>query len=242
MRYYIAAAAVLMAGLSACSSQNSVMEAQELQQQKLTLQDVVPAMAPKTVEAKAKQRKFLKENMSRFKNRKLASDFYVLQARRIFNEDKLDSATLFFNRAWLMDSTNNDVYWGYGLVFGKQEQYDKSLFILYRALEKDSQNPRLLTDVATTHLARFYQHSSLDDLRQSKKLLEQALKLEPENAADTYYKLAVNSYYLRKYADAWDYLHQSIRQDKNKEDKTFIAALLEKEQDPQGVYSDQQVQ
>ncbi|GAB3814902.1 hypothetical protein [Pontibacter rugosus] len=231
-----------MAGLSACSTQNSVLETQEIQEQELTLKDVIPAMAPKTAEAKAKQQKFLKTNTNRFKSRALGSAYYVLQAQRNFNDNKLDSATIHFNRAWLMDSTNNDVYWGYGLVYGRQEQHDKALFILYKALEKDQANARLLTDVATAHLARYYQNSNPKDLQQSEKLLVQALEHDPAQAADTFYKLAVNNYYQRNYRKAWEYLHESIKQDKEKEDDAFIAVLLEKEQDPQGIYLPQQAQ
>ncbi|AKD04653.1 hypothetical protein POKO110462_19000 [Pontibacter korlensis] len=242
MRQWKAAAAVVAIGLSSCNTQNAITEEQQPQQPRLTMQEVIPPMAPATPEAVAKQNKFLQENVDRFKSRQLASEYYVLQAKRTFNEQKLDSAMIFFNRAWLMDRSNNSIYWGYGLVYGQQEEYDKALYILYRALDKDKENPRLLTDVATTHLARFYQRSNPEDLQQSKKLLERALQLNPDHAADTYYKLAVNSYYLLDFGQAWDYLHQSIRHDKNKEDRTFISALLEKESDPQGVYVQQQAQ
>ncbi|RIJ41720.1 tetratricopeptide repeat protein [Pontibacter oryzae] len=238
MKKWIVVVGLMGMMFSACQTQNAFTENNnEPAQVSLTMRDVIPAMAPKTPEVKAQQQQFLKVNVSRFKNRKLASDFYVLHGQRTFNANKLDSATIFFNRAWLMDSTNADVFWGYGLIYGKQEKYDRALFILYRALENDTDNPRLLTDIATTHLARFYQQSTPEDLSQSKKLLEQAIELEPENAADTYYKLAVNSYYLRDYAEAWTYLHQSIKEDKSKADETFIGALLEKERDPKGLYT-----
>lgn len=236
MQKWIAAAGALALGLSGCNMQNALTENHQPQQARLTMQEVIPPMAPATPEAAAKQNKFLEENKGRFKSTKLAADYYVLQAKRTFNEDKLDSALVFFNRAWLMDRSNNEIYWGYGLVYGQQEEYGKALYILYRALDKDKENARLLTDVATTHLARFYQYSTPDDLQQSKKLLERALQLNPDDTADTYYKLAVSSYYLLEFGPAWDYLHQSIRQDKEKEDKTFIAALLAQERDPQGIY------
>ncbi|MCX2739397.1 tetratricopeptide repeat protein [Pontibacter anaerobius] len=242
MRQWIAAAGMIAISMSGCNMQNALTENQQPQRVKLTMQEVIPPMAPATPEAVAEQNKFLEQNVSRFKSRKLASAYYVQQAKRTFNERKPDSAMVYFNRAWLMDRSNNEIYWGYGLVYGHKAQYDKALYILYRALDKDKENTRLLTDVATTHLARYYQQSNPNDLHQSKKLLERALKLNSDNAADTFYKLAVNSYYLLEFGQAWDYLHQSIRQDRGKEDKTFIAALLQHERDPQGVYTRQEVQ
>jgi len=234
MRNYLVMAVGLAVGLSACNTQEAVTESQQLPlKPQLALADVVPAMQPGTPEAKAAQEAFLQENVFRFRSREMAGAYYVLQAQRAFKEEKLDSAAFFFNSAYLMDSTNNNVYWGYGLVYGQQQQYDEALFILYHALEKDAQNPRLLNDIATSHLNRFYLTSNPEDLLQSRKLLEQAVQLSPEEA-DLYYKLAINSYYLREYEDAWDYLHKSMRRNQQIADKAFISALTEKQQDPQG--------
>lgn len=217
----------LVIGLSACNTQNAITERNySPARTTLTMADVVPVMEPETAEAKAKQEKFLKENTKRFKNRAIASAYYVLQARRAFNEEKLDSASFLFGRAYLLDSTNNDIYWSYGLVYGREQKYDKALFLLYHALGQDKENPRLLNDIATSYLSRFYVKAAPEDLVQSKKLLEQAVQLSPDEA-DAYYKLAINCYYLREYGNAWNYLHQSIRHDKEIADKAFIAALLD---------------
>jgi tetratricopeptide (TPR) repeat protein len=236
----IAAGIALTASLGACSSHNAITEDRQSPKPAYTLADVIPVKQPATPEEKQQQKKFLDKNVKRFKSRKAASAYYALEAKRNFNEAKLDSATLLFGRAWLMDSTNMDVYWGYGLVYGQLKEYDKALYILYRALEKDQHNPRLLTDLATSHLGRFYAESNPDDLIQSRKLLERAVRYSP-NAADVYYKLAVSHYYLQEYGKAWEYLHKSISKDKNMADSAFIAALLEKQRDPAGKYERQEL-
>jgi tetratricopeptide (TPR) repeat protein len=241
MRSWIIAAGVALAGsLGACSSHNAITEDKQSPKPEFSLADVIPVKNPATTEEKQQQKKFLDKNVKRFKNRKAASAYYALEAQRNFNESKLDSATLLFGRAWLMDSTNNDVYWGYGLVYGQQKEYDKALYILYLALEKDQHNPRLLTDLATSHLGRFYTESNPDDLLQSRKLLERAVHYSPEKA-DAYYKLAVSHYYLQEYGKAWEYLHKSISKDQDMADASFIAALLEKQRDPAGKYERQEL-
>lgn len=234
-RWIIAAGIAAATGLGACSSQNAITENRQNPKPEYTLADVVPVKNPATVQEKQQQKKFLDKNIKRFKSRKAASAYYAMEAKRNFNEEKLDSANFLFGRAWLMDSTNNDVYWGYGMVYGQQKEFDKALFILYRALEKDQHNPRLLTDVATSHLGRFYAESNPEDLLQSRKLLEKAIRYSPEEA-DVYYKLAINSYYLQEYGKAWEYLHKSLSKDQSLADAGFIAALLEKQQDPAGKY------
>lgn len=234
-RWIIAAGIAVATGFSACSSQNAITENGQTPKPEYTLADVIPVKNPATVQEKQQQKKFLEKNIKRFKSREAASAYYAMEAKRNFNEEKLDSASFLFGRAWLMDSTNNDVYWGYGMVYGQQKDFDKALFILYKALEKDQHNPRLLTDVATSHLGRFYKESTPEDLLQSKKLLEKAIRYSPERA-DVYYKLAINSYYLQEYDRAWEYLHKSLSKDKSLADAGFITALLEKQQDPAGKY------
>lgn len=226
---------MIAGSIAACTSQNAITENRQAPRPELTMADVIPAKKTLTAAEKQRQKKALDTDAKRFKSRKAASAYYVLQAKRTFNEQKLDSASQFFGRAWLMDSTNNEVYWGYGLVYGQQKAYDKALFALYHALEKEQHNPRLLTDLATSHLGRFYAESNPEDLVQSRKLLESAVRYSPD-AADAYYKLAISYYYLQEYGKAWSYLHQSISKDKGIADAAFIAALLEKQQDPAGKY------
>ena len=225
----------IIAGLSACNFQNAITENKQAPRSTLTMADVIPVKKPVTLQERQQRQRFLVNNTKRFKSRKTASAFYAMEAKRNFNEEKLDSAAHLFGRAWIMDSTNNDVYWGFGLVYGQQNHYEKALFVLYKALENDRQNPRLLTDVATSHLGRFYAESNPEDLLQSKKLLEKAVKYSPDKA-DAYYKLAISSYYLQEYRQAWEYLHKSLSKDKSLADASFIAALLEKQQDPSGKY------
>ena len=240
MRYWIVALGLLTAGVSSCNLPNALTKQQQVQQETqqpaLTMADVIPVKKPKTNAQKASQQKFLKNSTKRFKSKGTAAKYYVLQAQRNFNQAKLDSASYLFGRAWLLDSTNNDILWGYGKVYGEKKEHDKALFVLYRALEKDPKNPQLLADVATSHLNRFYVTSTPEDLLQSKKLLQEAVKLNPKQKT-AYYKLAVNSYYLKEYDMAWKYLHLSTSDKKAKADKTFVMALLEKQKDPKGVYT-----
>ncbi|WP_018477872.1 tetratricopeptide repeat protein [Pontibacter roseus] len=235
MRLWILAVGFVAAGLGACNSQSALTENKQKPKQNFTVSDVVTVSKPRTTQEKQQRQKLLQRDVKRFKSRKLAATYYVMEAKRTFNEEKLDSASYLFGRAWLLDSTNQDVYWGYGLVYGQQKEFDKALFILYKALDSDNDNPRLLTDVATTHLGRFYEESNPEDLLQSRKLLQKAASYSPDKA-DIYYKLAINSYYLREYGSAWRYLHKSLSKDESLAEPTFIAALLEKQQDPQGKY------
>lgn len=227
--------ASMLLSITACTTQQITQDNTHPELPALTLKELIPVTKPATAKARALEASRIKKDLTRFKDQPSAAAYYVTQAKRTFNENKIDSATYLFGKAWQLDSLNTDVYWGFGLVYGKQKKFDKALFILYHALEKDAANPHLLKAIATSHLGRYYKQKDVSDLVESKKLLEKAQQLKPDEA-DTYYKLAINNYYLSNYRDAWKYLHQSIKQDKKMADKVFISALLEKQKDPMHIY------
>ncbi|WP_242928947.1 tetratricopeptide repeat protein [Pontibacter vulgaris] len=238
MQKWILVLCLISISLGACNILPSATHTSANKSKTKTIAAVVPVKKPRTKTEKQQQDRFIKTSTKRFKSRQKAGAYYVAKAKRNYNQEKIDSAKYLFGRAWILDSTNADIYWGYGKVYGEQKQYDKALAMLNKALKNDKNNPRLLTDIATSHLGRYYQTSNPEDLQKSKKLLEKAVKLDPTKA-EAHYKLAISSYYLREYNKAWDNLHKSVKQDKSVADARFITALLHKQQDPKGIYKKQ---
>ncbi len=231
----VTAVVLLMMVLNGCKTSPVTKGKTTVKKNSYNTAALVPVKKPRTAKEKQLQDRFVKTSIKRFKSRQKAGVYYVAQAKRNYNQEKVDSAKYLFGRAWILDSMNTDIYWGYGKVYGEQKEYDKALVMLNRALDANKSNPNLLTDVATSYLGRFYQTSNPKDLQQSKKLLEKAVKLDATNA-DALYKLAISSYYLQEYTKAWDSLHKSVKKDKKIADQKFITALLRKQPDPKGIY------
>jgi tetratricopeptide (TPR) repeat protein len=100
-----------------------------------------------------------------------------------------------FNLAYLLDSTNSDVYWGYGAVFFifnrldlTREQYEIGL-----ALNPD--NTRLLTDYGTTYMSEYFINQDVSLLDKAISIISRSYIKDPTNQ-NTSYKLA--SCYLMK--------------------------------------------
>ncbi len=56
-----------------------------------------------------------------------------------------------FNQAWLLNSTNAETYWGFGLITGKVGAYERSVALLEKALELDAKNNKIMIDLALSY-------------------------------------------------------------------------------------------
>ena len=61
-----------------------------------------------------------------------------------------------FNQAYLLDSTNTDVYWGFGAVYMTLGQYQKAKEQYEEGLEITPHNTHLLTDYGTYFIWQYY--------------------------------------------------------------------------------------
>ena len=59
---------------------------------------------------------FIIECDKHFANRAQATRFHIDKGWSYFYQNDLDMAMKRFNQAWLLDSTDADVYWGFGNV------------------------------------------------------------------------------------------------------------------------------
>jgi tetratricopeptide (TPR) repeat protein len=112
-----------------------------------------------------------------------------------------------FNQAWLLDSTNADVYWGYGGVYytlgdtqSALKQYNEGLLI-------DRQNSKILTDKATVYLTLYEAKSDKDQLIKAIDLFNDSYTIDPKNQ-NTLYKLSVAYFYQGDCANAKKYYNE----------------------------------
>src|SRR5579862_6939652 len=68
---------------------------------------------------------FTRETLPQFANKRLASEHLVeLGFKYLYHDVK--TAMFRFNQAYLLDSTNSDIYWGFGAVYMVLEDYPKA--------------------------------------------------------------------------------------------------------------------
>ena len=104
-----------------------------------------------------KDQAFLKEVDAKFSDRKTASASFVQEGWSQFANGQLELAILAFNKAWLLDNTNANTYWGLGTAMGIAGDLDQSLVLLKKSIELEPDNSDFIEAIATTYGRLFYE-------------------------------------------------------------------------------------
>ena len=96
---------------------------------------------------------FIRETLPEFSSRRLASEGLINLGFKYLYRD-VKTAMYRFNQAYLLDSTNSDIYWGYGAVYMTLQDYPRAKEQYEEGLSHDSLNTRILTDYGTYFMAQ----------------------------------------------------------------------------------------
>ena len=141
---------------------------------------------------------FLAASEKQFSNRDLASQHYVTEGWKLFEQRQLDSAIKRFNQAWLLDSTNAKVYWGFASVLGVKRQFRASVPLFKKCLIMNPREANAWEGLSTSYGQIFFQTKDITFLYKSIDALKSCVKLTPQNAR-VYGQLAgAYSYFVQK--------------------------------------------
>jgi len=96
--------------------------------------------------------KFIDEVIKQFGSRREAAKNSVGYGWDYFQRGDITNAMKRFNQAWLLDSTLNDTYWGFGAIMGQRKQFDQSIIFLKRYYDSNPDNEKIMTDLSTSYL------------------------------------------------------------------------------------------
>ncbi|MBL6447713.1 hypothetical protein JMN32_15450 [Fulvivirga sp. 29W222] len=115
-----------------------------------------------------------------------------------------------FNQAYLLDSLNTNIYWGYGAVYMTIRDYDKARKQYEMGLTEKPENTHLLTGYGTYHMTQYYvlqphdEEKALSYLDSAVTYMRKSYNLDPKDQ-NTLFKLSI-SYWLKGDCDnAWNY-------------------------------------
>lgn len=115
---------------------------------------------------------------------------------RHYYQGDLDTAIKRFNQAWMFDRENAEVYWGFGLIIGQRASQEyaegnlkESVRLLGIAVSKDSENGKIIGDLAFSHaiLGYFYRSQAGSESKAKEEfdiagqLFERAFTLAPDH-------------------------------------------------------------
>lgn len=163
---------------------------------------------------------FVKEIMSQpqFKTRREASNHLVQLGFQYYYRRDLKTAMYRFNQAYLLDTSNTDIFWGYGAVYMALGQFELAKSQYQTGLALEPGNTHLLTDLATYFMQQFYMIQQMpannevkNPAEQAKVFMDSALlylnrsyKLDSSDV-NTAYKLSICYWNIEDCANAWKY-------------------------------------
>jgi Tfp pilus assembly protein PilF len=190
---------------------------------------------PKTEAEQKADEKFLSSCDKSFSSRTEASEFFMNSGWGYFNEGQVDTAMYRFNLAWLLNPDNYNTYWAFGLVENGKGNTAEAIGMYERALKYQPNNSLLLSDMAAAYLTQYEKDKKKKTLKKVVSYLDQSLAADARNAYALFTMSQVR-YHEKKYAEAWDYLHQSRHIDMRTLNYEFLAELIAQMPDPQGMF------
>ena len=143
-------------------------------------------------------RLFLADCDKTFKSRHEATLHMVMRGWQYFNMRKLDTSMMRFNQAWLLDSLNAEVYWGFGNLLGIQKKFKESLPFFEKSVKIDPSNAKAFLDESTSLGNLFSETRDVKYLNASISCIKKAINLEPGNAQFYGQLTAAYTYFMQK--------------------------------------------
>lgn len=168
----------------------------------------------KTDAQKKSDKEFIETTLKQDSTNRKASDHMVLLGFNYLNRD-IKTAMYRFNQAYLLDSTNTDIYWGFGAIYMTLGEFSKAEQQYLQGLSIDPKNTHLLTDYATYFIAQYSMllpiepKDKLGNLKSAIKYLEKSYKLNPLDP-NTTFKLSVCFWYKNDCDKAWQYYDECM--------------------------------
>jgi tetratricopeptide (TPR) repeat protein len=156
--------------------------------------------AKKTAGQLQADQEFVTATMKGFSTKRKASEHLVeLGFKYLYSDIKI--AMYRFNQAFLLDSTNVDIYWGFGAVYLTLEDYQSAKKQYEAGLHINPKSTHLLTDYGTYFMSQFALLEDLNKQEAAKELnnalncFKKSYALDPKDQ-NTLFKFS--ACYLRK--------------------------------------------
>ena len=110
----------------------------------------------------------------------------------------LETSMRRFNQAWLLDSLNADVYWGFADLLGMQGKNEEAVGFFKKAIKLNANNAKIYYDASVAYGGLFMATHNVTHLNSAIDMLKAAARLQP-NDAQIYSQLtSAYSYFVQK--------------------------------------------
>jgi tetratricopeptide (TPR) repeat protein len=92
-----------------------------------------------------------------------------------------DMAMRVFNQAWLLDSSNADVYWGFAMVLGVRQSFLESLYFFEKSLRINPDNPEVWHSASISYGSLYMQTKNKTYLQNGINCLRNVVIIDDTN-------------------------------------------------------------
>lgn len=146
--------------------------------------------------------------------REKASQAFVEEGIKFYQQDDYSTAMKRFNQAWIIDPNNPDVFWGFSIIYHDEKNLAEAKKMIDKALDLNLSNPTALADAGRIYALFAFAKNDVDEktkqysAKKSDELYEDTLKRAPGNGY-IYDSWANALYYEGDYARAWEKINQA---------------------------------
>jgi tetratricopeptide (TPR) repeat protein len=164
-------------------------------------------LAQKTKEQKQADEKFITETMEleQFNGDRKAASSHLIQLGFTYLYYGDPKTSMYrFNQAYLLDSTNTDIYWGFGAVYMAIAHYEKARQQYLQGLSINPVSSHLLTDYGTYFMSQYAKQHATNHLDSALKYMKKSFQVDPRDK-NTAIKLSAVYFYKEDCANAWKF-------------------------------------
>lgn len=188
-------------------------------------------------ELKATDEELISGTTKEFGSREKASEIFVEQGVRYYQQNNYPAAMRRFNQAWLLNPKNPNAFWGFAVVYHDQEKVCEAKDMIDRALNFGLSKSIALADSGRIYtLCAVFSEKPFDTatknqlFSKSEELFKKADSSSPNN--DYIYGLWASAHYWQgHYAKAWEKI-EKMRAVGGTPPGAFINMLREKMPEP----------
>jgi tetratricopeptide (TPR) repeat protein len=178
----------------------------------------------KTKEQIEADEEFVKTALNADGSNRKASDHLIKLGFTYLYRGDIKTAMHRFNQAYLLDPKNENIYWGFGAVYGSFNDYKTAIRQYDKGLAINPKNAVILTDKATLYFVEFQQDHIQTKLDTAIHLLTASYGIDTTNV-NTTYKLSVCYFLNKDCTNAWRFYNKCMKQGGQPITKEYTEAL-----------------
>lgn len=148
-----------------------------------------------------------------------------------FKQGNSEIANKRFNQAYLLDSTNYLIYWGFGVVMGRQNRNDESVFLFKKAIsykqnKSDTAYARLCMDVCKPLAGIYNENKQKDYLNEALGYMKIVSSILP-TSPDVYFQYSHLYFDIADYQKAFYAYQKTISFDSTMANNNFLKQITD---------------